>query len=88
MTAPIFANSPEANDFLALPSVDKQVIALLARQAVLQNNYNTTNPNNTVERISLAPNYDTNTITYTGSYVLAPTAAQTNLVEAVQPYLP
>lgn len=88
MTAPIVSNDASASEFMALPSLEKQVAYMLVKLAVQENQYNNTNPNNTVERISITPNYDTNTFTYTGSFVLSPSAAQGTIVDGIQAYLP
>ena len=88
MALSIASGSPEATELLALPSLEKQVAYLLVKLAVGENQYNTSNPNNTVERISIAPNYDTNVFTYTGSFVMSANAAQGTIVDGIQAYLP
>ncbi len=88
MSAPIDANEAFIAEFNALSSLEKQVAYLLVKLAVEENRYNNSNPNNTVERISIAPNYDTNVFTYTGTFTMSASAAQGTIVEGIQEYLP
>lgn len=82
MAAPVNASE------LTLDSLEHQLTYLLVKLAVAENQYNAANPNSVVERITITPNYDNNTFSYSGTFTMAPTAASGTIVSGVQNYLP
>lgn len=83
MAAPI-----NPSEIAGYDSLEHQVTYLLVKLAVAENQYNAANPNNVVERISISPNYDNNTFSYSGTFAMSATAAGGTIVTGVLNYLP
>ena len=83
MAAPI-----PASEIANLGSIEAQTTYLVTRLALTENRYNAANPDNTVERVTVAPNYDNNTVTCTIVLQLSTDAVGYSLIEGIQPYLP
>lgn len=87
MAAKIAAGSPEATEFHALANFEQQVQWCINRLASLESTYNAANPNNTIERVTVTPNYDTNAVASTINLQLSASAVTSTIVEGVQAYL-
>lgn len=83
MAAPI-----NTSEISGLDSLEHQVAYLLVKLEVAENQYNAANPNSVVERITISPNYDNNTFSYSGSFAMSATAASGTIVAGVLNYLP
>lgn len=83
MAAPI-----NASEISSLDSLEHQVAYLLIKLAVAENQYNAANPNSVVERISISPNYDNNTFSYSGTFAMSAGAASGTIIAGVLDYLP
>lgn len=74
-------------EFLGLASLEKQLIWLCVKLSVLENQYNTANPNANLNRTTLTPNYDTNSVQVQVSLPLSNDAVLNPLHTSVTPYL-
>lgn len=74
-------------EFLGLASLEKQLIWLCVKLSVLENQYNTANPNANLNRTTLTPDYDGNSVAVQVSLPLSNDAVLNPLHTSVTAYL-